>query len=217
MLLNVPSPTAVDFHPPVEGRPHRIQIDELVGVKYCPVDFHIEPSMCVSQMNELLWVLSIMAVQVVVAELKHQPPAEECLHLRAAQLAMQPLGQEQCDVVQRNTRLAKLLNDNLDGSLSEVRALRPKVCPRRVIKRNDDLRLAVHQLLQRLVSDRAVDDLANALSDIRNGGQGVLPLDDASALWQGGAYVAVPICDLVCTRVLGMGICSFPSVMRPIF
>ena len=54
--------------------------------------------MRVAEMNKLFRVFGIVAVQVIVAELEHQPPAQKGLHLCAAELAVKPLRQQQRDV-----------------------------------------------------------------------------------------------------------------------
>ena len=91
-----------------------------------------------------------------------------------ALIALQPLRQEQCDVAQWHAHLAPLFYDDFDCRPVRVRALRVK--------------------LRALIGD----DCAYALSAVGNGGKRTVTLDDASALRQRGAYVAVVISDVVC-------------------
>ena len=91
MLRKVPRPTAVDFQPPLKGGPHGVEVYEQVRVQDRPVDLNVEATLGVSQVDELVRVLGVVAVELVVAELEHEAPAQEGLHLGAAQLTVQPL------------------------------------------------------------------------------------------------------------------------------
>ena len=84
MLRKVPSPTAVDFQPPFERRPHRVEVDELVGVDDGAVDLHVPAALGVAKVDELLRVLGVVAVELVVAELEDELAAQETSPSRCA-------------------------------------------------------------------------------------------------------------------------------------
>ena len=160
--------------PAVERRPHRVQVDQLVGVDDRPVHLHVEAALGVAQVNELLRVLGVVAVEVVVAEPEHEIAAQEGLDLGAAQLPVQSLGAKQPDVLAVDSRREKLVDDQVDGHASEVGAPRSEVGAGRVVERDGDFGLRPDELAEGLVRYRVLDSVAHRRFDVGDGRTGPL-------------------------------------------
>ena len=126
--------------PAVERGPHSVEINKLVGVHDGSIHFHVPATLGVAEMDKLLRIFGIMAVQLVVPELENDPAPKERLHLGAGQLPVETLRKQKRDVSKLDTHLAKFLDNHLDGRLTKVRPLGLEVRPGRIVESNSHFR-----------------------------------------------------------------------------
>ena len=152
-------------------------------------------------------VLGVVAVELVIAELQDQPPPQEGLHLRAAQLAVEPLSAEKSYVAQLNARVAQLLNDHLYRHLPEVLPRGLEVGAGGVVECDRDSGLWSNELAQRLVSDGVRDRVPHRPGDVRDRRQRGPGRQRPGPLGHLYTQTPVPTDDVLCPRV-GHELCS---------
>ena len=119
MLRKVPSPTAVDFHPPLKGAHMVFRYMKRSESTIARFTSDVESPVRVAEVHELVGVLRVVAVEVVVAEREHELAAQERLHLHAGQLAVESLGAEERDIAQVDAERA--VNSSTMSSMATCR------------------------------------------------------------------------------------------------